>query len=152
MVEQIALGLVWTAVTVLLAGGFCVSLIEFLPRCVGGTRRVFGPLGDLVLLTLSVTWLMVGIVAVCFLWSVLFLLLDVFLDWEGAFYFSIITLTTVGYGDVIAPEDWRILAGFAAADGFIIFGLDTAVLFEVIRNLRDKQGRGPLSNAGDRAA
>jgi len=54
--------------------------------------------------------------------------------------FSLISFTTVGYGEVVPPVEWRILAGFIAVDGFMLFGLNTAFIFEVLRRMRDTSG------------
>ena len=54
---------------------------------------------------------------------------------EDALYFSMVTFTTVGYGDVILDERWRLLAAFEAANGIIIFGLTTAVVVAVVQSV-----------------
>jgi hypothetical protein len=40
---------------------------------------------------------------------------------EQAFYFSTVTYTTLGYGDVVMEGGWRLLATFEAANGIIMF-------------------------------
>mgnify|MGYP001554016783 CR=1 FL=1 len=50
-----------------------------------------------------------------------------------AVYFSIVTITTLGYGDVTLHENWRILGGMQAMVGITIFGLTTAILFAVVQ-------------------
>ena len=45
-------------------------------------------------------------------------------------YWAIVTVTTVGYGDITLDSNWRILASFSAVNGLIIFGLNTAFLAE----------------------
>ena len=47
---------------------------------------------------------------------------------EDAFYFSLVTSTTVGYGDLTLGEGWRIFGAFAGVTGLLTFGLSTAVL------------------------
>jgi hypothetical protein len=42
----------------------------------------------------------------------------------------------LGFGDVLLPQDWRILAGMTAANGFLNFGLLTALLIEALRQIR----------------
>lgn len=65
--------------------------------------------------------------------------LGIFADFEASLYFSMISFTTLGFGDVILPDNWRLLSGFIATDGFILFGLNTAFLFEVLRRLREEE-------------
>lgn len=73
------------------------------------------------------------------LWASAFMALAVFPTWETAVYFALETFTTLGFGDVLAPPRWRILAGMAAANGLLNFGLMTAVLMEGVRDLRLRQ-------------
>ena len=49
--------------------------------------------------------------------------------------FSIVTFTTLGYGDIILSENWRILASMEAAAGIIFFGWSTAIVFMAIQNI-----------------
>lgn len=72
------------------------------------------------------------------LWAGLFRLLGVFPTLEEAVYFSMVSFTTVGYGDVVVEQDWRILSGFVAINGLLAFGIFTAVLIEVIRSLSNR--------------
>ena len=62
--------------------------------------------------------------------------LGVFENEEESVYFSLVSFTTLGFGDVILPDEWRILSGFVAADGFLLFGLNTAVLIEAMMRMR----------------
>ena len=91
-----------------------------------------------VALTLITTWLVVGLLIVMGLWALVLLAVGVFFELEPALYFSMISFTTLGFGDVILPDQWRLLSGFIAMDGFILFGLNTAFVFEVLRRLREE--------------
>ena len=50
-------------------------------------------------------------------------------------YFSTVTFTTVGYGDIVLDREWRQLASFEAVNGWIIFGWATALIMAVIQRL-----------------
>jgi hypothetical protein len=52
---------------------------------------------------------------------------------EEAVYFSLVTFTTLGYGDIILDEKWRILSGMAALNGMLLVGWSTALLFTVVQ-------------------
>lgn len=54
-------------------------------------------------------------------------------DFSEALYYSIVTITTLGYGDVTLNEDWQILGGMEAMVGITVFGLTTAILFAVVQ-------------------
>ena len=48
-------------------------------------------------------------------------------------YFAFVNYTTLGYGDVIPVEKWRLLGPVTAMNGVLLFGWSTAVIFEVLR-------------------
>ncbi len=69
------------------------------------------------------------------LWAVLYLWIGEFADFERALYFSTVTFTSLGYGDITLQERWQLLSGFEAANGIILFGVSTAFAFGIIRKL-----------------
>ena len=83
-------------------------------------------------------WLFMAIVLEVWLWAVLYLyhpLVSNLQDLDIAFYFSMVTFTTLGYGDVVLTGPWRILASIQAANGVIIFGWTTALIFYFIQHI-----------------
>jgi hypothetical protein len=54
---------------------------------------------------------------------------------EAAMYFSTASFTTVGFGDLVLSEDWRLLSSFEATNGMILFGWSTAFIFAVVRRV-----------------
>ncbi len=73
------------------------------------------------------------------IWAVLYQLLGEFEELGGALYFSTTVFTTLGFGDVVLSPRWQLLSSMEAANGIILFGLSTAVLFAVFARLL--QGR-----------
>ena len=69
------------------------------------------------------------------LWSATYLMIGVFDRFEEALYFSIVTFTTLGFGDVVLNEEWRLLSSLEAANGIIIFGWSTAIVMAVVQKL-----------------
>ncbi len=69
------------------------------------------------------------------LWAAVYMLTGAFQDFEAALYFSTVTFTTLGYGDVVLDERWRLMASFEAANGIIIFGLSTAVVVATVQRV-----------------
>jgi hypothetical protein len=53
-------------------------------------------------------------------------------DAESAFYFSGVTYTTVGYGDLVLPKPWRMLAPLEALTGILMCGLSTGLFFALV--------------------
>jgi len=69
------------------------------------------------------------------LWAIPYVLFNAIEGIEKAVYFSMVTYTTLGYGDVVLEPQWRLLASFEAANGIVMFGWTTAIVMTVIRHL-----------------
>jgi hypothetical protein len=52
-------------------------------------------------------------------------------DLTTAAYFSAVTYTTTGYGDIVLPEEWRLVGGVEALTGILMCGLSTGMFFAV---------------------
>lgn len=72
------------------------------------------------------------------------------LQWTGAVptlpdavYFALVTFTTLGYGDIILPPEFRIFAAMAAVNGMVLFGISTAYLVEVYMLAFGRRAGGP---------
>jgi hypothetical protein len=48
-------------------------------------------------------------------------------------YFAFVNYATLGYGDIVPLERWRLLGPITAMNGALLFGWSTAVIFEVLR-------------------
>ncbi|AMO55679.1 hypothetical protein GZ77_08895 [Endozoicomonas montiporae] len=57
------------------------------------------------------------------------------LSWPDAIYFSMVTFTTLGYGDIVLAGDTRLLTGIQSINGIILSGWSTAMLFMVIQTI-----------------
>ncbi len=69
------------------------------------------------------------------LWALLYVWLGAFEIMEHALYFSTVTFTTLGYGDITLSPRWRLLSSFEAANGVILFGVSTAFVFALIQRM-----------------
>jgi hypothetical protein len=86
---------------------------------------------------LSVLVLLMSLAA-CFesaLWAGLYWGVGALPEWREAFYFSLVTFTTLGYGDVTLGDEWRLLAAFEAANGIMMFGWTTALIVAAAQRL-----------------
>jgi hypothetical protein len=66
------------------------------------------------------------------IWAVTYVAIGAFSSLEPALYFSIVTFTTLGYGDLTLHADWRLLGSFEAANGTIMFGWTTAIIVGLV--------------------
>ena len=69
------------------------------------------------------------------LWAGLFLICGEFQEFGIAYYFSAVNYTTLGYGDLIMSPSWKLLGPLESADGALMFGVSTAMIFTVIVRL-----------------
>ena len=90
----------------------------------------------LVMLVAVCLWVLSVVTIGVWVWATALLELGAFPDLESAVYFSLVAFTTLGLGDVVAPQEWRILSVMAAVNGFLSFGLLTALLVEALRQVR----------------
>lgn len=139
MLYQIALGTGVMLVSILI-GALSALLLEVgFSRCHGWLmREPHRPKMILAVLVASF-WVVLTTTAGVWLWAMVYHLLGVFTTLEECLYFSIVCFTTLGFGDVILPHEWRILSGMTATNGFLNFGLMTALMIEAFRLIRTGQ-------------
>jgi hypothetical protein len=85
-----------------------------------------------------VTFIGVGLIAVglmgdILMWATVLRHLKLFATLNESFYFSAMTFTTVGYGDVVLPPCWHLLSVAIAVTGLLMAGWSTALLVFVVQ-------------------
>jgi hypothetical protein len=133
---QIAIG-----TGVLLANIAVMALAAFLLEGVflRGHRWLLRPPQRPKLLVLLVgvgVWVLGVITIGVWFWAAVLFEVGAFATIEEAVYYCLVVFTTLGLGDVIPPVEWRILAVMPAANGFLSFGLLTAIMVETLRQVR----------------
>ena len=68
-------------------------------------------------------------------WAGLFVICGEFTAFGTAFDHSAVNYTTLGYGNVVMTPSWRLLGPLEAADGMLMFGVTTAMIFAVVQRL-----------------
>ena len=69
------------------------------------------------------------------LWAAVFMICGEFHEFGMAYYHSAVNYTTLGYGDLIMSPKWRLLGPVEAANGILMFGVSTALIFALILRL-----------------
>jgi Ion channel len=90
---------------------------------------------DLTIVVAVVSFAFVAHVVEAGLWAWLFMLCGEFQTLGAAYYHSAVNYSTLGYGDVIMSPAWKLLGPIEAADGALMFGVSTAMIFAVIVRL-----------------
>lgn len=92
---------------------------------------------DIVLLSGVMLLTLLCNIAQIAIWATLFLMLGEFRDFSTALYHSGVNFSTLGYGDIVMSERWRLLGPLEAANGILMFGVSTslmtAAVLDVIR-------------------
>lgn len=65
------------------------------------------------------------------IWALMYAVLGV-VQQKNAYYFAFVNFATLGYGDILPDPRWRVLGPITAANGMLLFGWSTAVLFAVL--------------------
>jgi hypothetical protein len=89
-------------------------------------------------LSLALAVLLLGIVAQMAVWAIAWRALGEFSDFQEALYFSGVTFTSLGYGDIVVKGPHRLLAPLEATTGLIMFAVLTAVFLQAFQ----RQARG----------
>ena len=126
----------------------CVRFIDRRTRGAGELRRTF--------------WISLGAVLPLFfghfaqvgLWAGFLVLLGALQSYDDAFYFSLVTFATLGYGDIVLAPGYRIFGALGASCGSLMLGWSTALIFAAIsRGLArpaDPQGDTDTAGVADR--
>ena len=128
----VALTLLAACVIVQSAG--MLTLIHWLAgvRQVLESPNVFRRVG---LLLRVFVWIVLLHLVQVVLWAFVFLRAGELPNPETAVYFSLVTYTTIGFGDVVLGPGWRVLAGIEGLAGIILIGWSTAFVFAVVNRM-----------------
>lgn len=87
-----------------------------------------------------IVFVVLGIVAIhtveIWLYAVTFLGIGALDDFEAALYFSTVSFSSIGYGDIILEKSWRLISAIEGVNGLILIAWSTAFLFSVTTRLR----------------
>jgi hypothetical protein len=81
----------------------------------------------------AVSVLMAAHASEVLVWALIYVIIGIAPDGADVVYFAFVNYTTLGYGDVLPAEHWRLIGPLTAMNGVLLFGWSTAVIFEVLR-------------------
>jgi voltage-gated potassium channel len=132
VLRHLVAGTVLTALTVSIHSLGTIFIMRTLSAYRQRARKRLGRvLGSLVLTGLVSTLLVLHITEVV-VWGIFYYRRNCFPDAETSLYFSMITYTTVGYGDVVLGPEWRTIGGVEALVGILMVGWSTAILLGAV--------------------
>ena len=135
MILSITFGILLAIVTILIHALSSSVLIGVLRKNAASFQARFGELKALIL---TAVWLLLTHILETVIWAVAYCFIvggDKFANFEDAAYFSTVTFTTLGYGDIVIEGHWRMLSACQAMTGLLVFGWSTALLFAVVERV-----------------
>lgn len=137
ILQQLGIGLAATLATVIVHALFMSSFQRWFEH-----RRLKPFLGSMrvsvgAVLCAAIMWLLCAMLTEITLWTVILARGGAVAPADAAFYFALVSFTTLGYGDITLAPEWRIVGGFIAIDGLLIFGWSVAVLVDILRAARE---------------
>lgn len=156
MIAQFCIGGALIFLSVVAKSAMMAMLFGAVDRLLGDGRAHLGSVLGAVLVGAASLWMIAAHGVAIAIWATAFHWIGVFEDFESSLYFTGVAFTTLGFGDLTLPQEWRQLAGLCAANGLLIFGLSTALLVEIMRQLwsadaADAAGRARSKPSPDRS-
>jgi len=80
-------------------------------------------------------WIILLHVIEVIVWALAYALTGAIPGMPSALYFSAVTYTTTGYGDIVLPEDWRLVGAIEALTGILMCGWSTGFFVAVVSRM-----------------
>ena len=129
MLSQLTYGAALIAITVLIHA-VCLDAIIKLWRAIGIEIKARW---RVIAFSLVVIGIFAAHIIEIWVWAIFYFFVEEIQTWESALYFSTSSYTTVGYGDLILSEEWRLLGSIEAINGMILFGWSTTLRCACVR-------------------
>ncbi len=133
MIRQLIIGSVVIALTVAVQAEMFNLLSNRIEGMIIHFRRWLRRFANTGVIIVAVLFVLLVHTIDVWVWAATFMMVGAFASFEPALYFSLISFTTLGFGDIILGPDWRLLSGLTAANGFLAFGWSTAYMVELVR-------------------
>lgn len=128
MMANLAVGSLVISATVLVHTLGLILISRLMVSLIRWFRLHRHSLGKAIAMVSTVLSLFVVHTVEVWMWAVVFVTTGAITQFELSLYFSTVTFSTLGYGDVILSADWRLLGALEAISGFILIGWSTAYL------------------------
>lgn len=128
MIVNLALGSVVICITVLIHTTGLIVLSGTTPRLVRGLRLHRHLAGRSIAITGTVLGIFFLHTVEVWVWAISYVVTGAVRDFEPALYFSTVSFSTVGFGDIRPAPAWRLFASLESIDGFILIGWSIAYL------------------------
>jgi Ion channel len=132
MALQFLVGCVVSALNIMVHALVTVGAVG-IARSAGARNTERPKLHLMVVMVGTAATLMVAHTLEVFVWALAYATVGAAPAGSDLLYFSFVNYTTLGYGDILPVQAWRLIGPMTAMNGILLFGWSTAVLFEVLR-------------------
>lgn len=133
MFGQLLEGALLIALTVAIHGSVLGWSIGRLRLTSVASHRTF--VSDTWLLSRLAIWAVLAHLLEITVWGLFYAWRGILPDLETSVYFSAVTYATIGYGDVVPPPDWRLLAGMEGLVGILMCGWSGGFFFATVSRM-----------------
>jgi len=132
MVSKLLVALFLMALSVIIHAAGLAEAMQWVRRQPSSVQRVWSWIWRFI----AVATLMI-VLHLCEItvWAVFYVWRGAMPDLQAALYFSAVTYTTTGYGDLVLPEAWRLVGGVEALTGILMCGWSTGFFFAVVSRM-----------------
>ena len=135
-----------TLVTAFVLMALCVAIhavgltaaLRWLDRPASSARKFWRPIGLLIAIA---GWVILFHLIEITVWALFYTWKESMPDLQSALYFSAVTYTTTGYGDLVLPKEWRMVGGVEALTGILMCGWSTGFFFAVVSRMYQTQSK-----------
>ena len=111
-ISQLVIGAILIIITVVIHAIAFDRLMQLLERYAPTVFKKFPKFWKIPMLTMTVLGIFIAHIVQIWLWAIFYLVVNALPNFEEALYFSTSTFTTVGFGDIVLQEKWRLLSSF----------------------------------------
>ena len=136
MLVSLIIGCVTVFISMSIQVVAAVQLIRYLLKKLATKDKTLQGFGfDIYIISIVLLMLFIGHLVQIGIWAGLFQYLGEFNDFVTAFYHSTVNFASLGYGDIVMSEKWRLLGALEATNGVLMFGLSSGTIIAVMSNL-----------------
>ena len=136
MIVPLLLGSFTLLVSMSIQVAFVLLLLRYLIKIMARDDWEQHGLGfDFIVISTVLFILFAGHMSQIAIWALLFMNLGEFSMFLDAFYHSAVNFSSLGYGDIVMSERWRLLGALEATNGVLMFGLSTGAILSVMNRL-----------------
>jgi len=136
MLIDLLLGCITVFISMGIQITFVVYMIRYVIRIINREDHETASFGfDTYVISVVLVMLFIGHLVQVSIWAMLFMYVGEFTDFMTAFYHSTVNFASLGYGDIVMSEEWRLLGALEASNGVLMFGLSAGTMLSVMTKL-----------------